>query len=393
MKPASKSCAKEDEKEIACKSNNDSSFHMKILYDNQIFSLQNFGGISRCFYELIRTLPKEINYDLPIMFSNNHYIRNKDITFFRTFFPDLKFQGKTTLIKFFNHHIQKRYFKSDFDIFHPTYYNPYFLDFIGSKPFVLNIHDMTHEIYSLKTNKDDWSIKGKKILAEKANQIIAVSENTKKDVVDRLHINPDKIKVIYHGCSLTPSREKTINLPKRFLLFVGERSGYKNFANLAKAFSIICKSDSELKLIVTGKPFFQDELKLLSSLGIEKSTFHFMVNDEDFLSQLYSATLSFIFPSMYEGFGLPILEAFACGCPVILSNSSCFPEVAGNAGEYFNPVDIDSIVESIKHVIYDDSYRNKLINLGKKQAGLFSWEKSAAQTLQLYHSILEQESK
>ncbi|MDR3217905.1 MAG: glycosyltransferase family 4 protein [Dysgonamonadaceae bacterium] len=364
---------------------------MKILYDNQIFSLQNFGGISRYFYELIRALSKEINYDLPVMFSNNHYIRNKDITYFRTFFPDLKFQGKTTLIKFFNHQIQKRYFKSDFDIFHPTYYNPYFLDSIGDKPFVLNIHDMTHEIYSLKTSKDDWSISGKKILAEKSNQIIAVSENTKKDVVERLHINPDKIKVIHLGCSLTPSSEKAINLPNRFLLFVGERSGYKNFANLAKAFSIICKSDPELKLVVTGKPFFQDELKLLSSLGIEKSTFHFIVNDEAFLSQLYSAALSFIFPSMYEGFGLPILEAFASDCPVILSDSSCFPEVAGNAGEYFNPVDIDSIVESIKHVIYDDSYRNELINLGKKRAGLFSWEKSAMQTLQLYHSILDTE--
>jgi glycosyltransferase involved in cell wall biosynthesis len=360
---------------------------MKILFDNQIFSMQSFGGISRYFYELIKNLKKDIDYDLPIVFSNNHYIRNKDISSCRTFFPHLNFFGKTTFIKYFNYHLQKQYCHSDYDIFHPTYYNPYFLDLIGKKPFVLTIHDLTHEIVSLQTKRDDWAIRGKKILAPKTDYIIAVSENTKKDIVERLHIHPDKIKVIYHGCSLKPIHEKKMSLPDRYILFVGERESYKNFEKLAKAFSLLLQSDRELKLIVTGRPFSPDERRFLQSLKIDKNTMHYIVGNEE-LAELYSSALAFVYPSLYEGFGIPILEAFSCGCPVILSNSSCFPEIAENAGEYFDALDIDSMVDAIKRVIYNYSYQENLIKQGKKRLEFFSWEKTTEETLQLYKHIL-----
>ncbi|MDR3217902.1 MAG: glycosyltransferase family 4 protein [Dysgonamonadaceae bacterium] len=359
---------------------------MKILFDNQIFSIQNFGGISRYFYELIRNLAENIDYDLPIAFSNNYYLRDKDISFYKTFSPHLKFTGRTTIIKFLNYRLQKKYFYSDYDIFHPTYYDPYFLNFIEKKPFVFTIHDLTHEIFSLQTKKDDWAVRGKRILSEKADQIIAVSENTKKDIVNRLHIHPDRIKVIYHGCSLKPVQEKKMTLPDRYILFVGERGGYKNFQNLANAFSLLLQSDKELKLIVTGKPFFRDEHYLLRSLKINKNTIHYTAGNEE-LAELYSSALAFVYPSIYEGFGIPILEAFTCGCPVILSNSSCFPEIAENAGEYFDSLNIDSMVDSIKKVIYNHTRQEELIRQGKERSAFFSWEKTANQTLQLYKSI------
>ncbi len=294
--------------------------------------------------------------------------------------------GQTSFIKFFNNQLQRQHFKTDYDIFHPTYYNPYFLDYIGSKPFVLTIHDLTHEKQGWSTKWNDWSIKGKKILAEKAVRIIAVSENTKKDIVELLNIHPDKITVIYHGCNFVPNREKKMHLPERFILFVGERGGYKNFINLAKAFSQLCKSDNELRLIVAGKPFSADEQALLKSLSIDENTIQLFAGNEE-LAELYASALAFVFPSTYEGFGIPILEAFTCGCPVILSDASCFPEIAGNAGAYFDPLSVDAMVEAIKKIIDDSSYRNNLIQAGTERAKLFSWEKAAAETLQLYKSI------
>ncbi|GHV71557.1 mannosyltransferase [Bacteroidia bacterium] len=360
---------------------------MKILYDNQIFSLQNFGGISRYFCELITNFDNTIDYDLPIAFSNNHYLKEENITSYKTFFPHSKFFGQTSFIKYFNYRLQKKYFNSNYDLFHPSYYNPYFLDLIGKKPFVLTIHDLTHEKYSLQTKRGDWSAEGKKILAEKAARIIAVSENTKKDIVNILHIHPDKIRVIYHGCNLSLHTEKKMKLPGRFLLFVGERTGYKNFERLAVAFSQMIQSDDELKLVITGKPFSGSEQNFLRSLKIDANTIHYTVDNEA-LVELYSSALAFIYPSMYEGFGIPVLEAFACGCPVILSHSSCFPEIAGNAGAYFDPLNVDSMLDSIKRVIYNPSYRKDLIQLGTERSKLFSWGKTAKETLQLYQSIL-----
>ncbi|MDR2057876.1 MAG: glycosyltransferase family 4 protein [Dysgonamonadaceae bacterium] len=359
---------------------------MKVLYDNQIFSMQQFGGISRYFYELIRILKNDIHYSLPIVFSNNHYLQNLDITTFRTFFPNHKFKGRTTIIQLFNYLLQRKFFNSDYDIFHPTYYNPYFLKYIKKKPFVLTIHDLTYEKFPVKLLQNDWTIRGKKILVEKAGQIIAVSENTKKDIVDMLHIEPDKVRVIYHGCSLKPCYEKRMNLPDRFLLFVGERGGYKNFENLAKAFSSLLQVDNELKLVVTGRPFSPDEQFFFKSLRIEKNVIHYFTDNES-LAELYSSALAFVYPSVYEGFGIPILEAFTCGCPVILSRSSCFPEIAGNAGVYFDPFNVDSIIESIKSVMFHHSFRNELIEKGKERSKYFSWEKTAKETLKLYQSF------
>lgn len=360
---------------------------MNVLYDNQIFSMQNFGGISRYFCELIKHLDTGIDYDLPVAFSNNFYLKNPPITAYKTFFPHSKFVGQTTFIKFFNNRLQQKHFNSAFDLFHPTYYDPYFLNLIGDKPFVLTIHDLTHEKYGLKTKRDDWSIKGKKIVAERAAHIIAVSENTKKDIVELLHINPDNIKVIYHGCSLNPNQQAEMDLPGRFILFVGERSGYKNFERLAKAFALSMQSDPELTLICAGKPFSGAEQSLLQSLNIHNNTLCFTAGNAE-LTTLYSSALAFVFPSLYEGFGIPILEAFGCGCPLILSDASCFPEIAGDAAAYFDPLNVDAMAEAIKQVIDDASYRTHLIQLGTARANHFSWEKCAKETSQLYEQLI-----
>jgi glycosyltransferase involved in cell wall biosynthesis len=332
-------------------------------------------------------LPPEVEYTLPLTLSNNQYLRNNDIVRYRTFFPHNKFTGRTTIIQAFNARAQKRAFRSDYDIFHPTYYDPYFLPAIGQKPFVLTVHDLTYEKLGITPPRNDWAVEGMRRLAPKAARIIAVSENTKNDLVECLQIAPDKIEVIYHGCSLQPHKEKTLSLPKRFLLFVGERGGYKNFAKLAEAFARLRTTDPDLKLIACGKAFSAEETAFLGQLNIAEQVLQYSVNDSS-LAELYASALAFVYPSVYEGFGIPILEAFTCGCPVVLSQSSCFPEIAGKACEYFDPANVDSIEEAIRQVIDNVPRRNELIALGKQRITLFSWEKTAQQTVEVYRSVL-----
>ena len=389
---------------------------MKILYDYQIFETQVYGGISRYFFQLIKGLieNKSIKFNLALKYSNNYYLKNsiyfsgqiKNLKTFENFLPDYQFRGKGkiyTLLKKLNivndsigknkEITIKELESKDFDIFHPTYYNDYFLNFIGNKPFVLTIHDMIHEIYpEYFINCDDLSIK-KKYLAEKASKIIAVSNNTKSDIIKYLNINENKIKVIYHGNSI--DKEKiNVNpkllkiLPKRFVLFIGDRTKYKNFYFCVRAISNILNRDKNLSVVcVGGGSFNEGDVLFFNSLNISNQILQYSA-ESNFLSYLYQNSLAFIFPSLYEGFGMPILEAFSCGCPVALSNSSSFPEVAGDAAVYFEPKDLNSISKSIREIVYNSDLREKLKVKGYKQLDKFSWSKTVELTKKVYESIL-----
>lgn len=209
-------------------------------------------------------------------------------------------------------------------------------------------------------------IQQKKEIITKANHIIAISEHTKKDIIETLGISPQKIDVIYHGCSLQSTISKpNLHLPQRYILFVGDRTSYKNFQRLAEAFSIIHQTDAHLHLICAGKPFSKAESELISRIGIAPHTLQISVNDQH-LKELYNRALLFVYPSYYEGFGIPILEAYTCNCPVALSQASCFPEIAENAAAYFDPFSVSSMAEAIKSVIYDEAERTRLILAGKK---------------------------
>ena len=272
-------------------------------------------------------------------------------------------------------------------VYHPTYYNPLFLKQIGNNPFVITVHDMTYEKYPDLFQDSISIIQQKKEIITKANHIIAISEHTKKDIIETLGISPQKIDVIYHGCSLQSTISKpNLHLPQRYILFVGDRTSYKNFQRLAEAFSIIHQTDAHLHLICAGKPFSKAESELISRIGIASHTLRISVNDQH-LKELYNRALLFVYPSYYEGFGIPILEAYTCNCPVALSQASCFPEIAENAAAYFDPFSVSSMAEAIKSVIYDEAERTRLILAGKERIKLYSWEKATRQTELVYRKV------
>jgi glycosyltransferase involved in cell wall biosynthesis len=283
--------------------------------------------------------------------------------------------------------------KQDFDIFHPTYYDPYFLNYIGEKPFVLTIHDMIHEIFPEFYSLNEEIIVWKRTLAERASKIIAISENTKKDIINILGINPSKIKVIYLGTSLLANDDQQnvyniVALPENYILFVGSRKLYKNFYFFLESIVPILKRIRDLHVVCAGGGSFStEEIRFIKNLNIEDRVVQYTVGDK-LLEFLYKKSSCFVFPSVYEGFGLPVLEAFACGCPVALSCSSSLPEIGGKAAVYFDPKDAVGMREVIEKIICDNNLKDNLKSKGFEQLKKFSWKKTAQETESLYKELI-----
>ncbi|MCB0749750.1 MAG: glycosyltransferase family 4 protein, partial [Ignavibacteriae bacterium] len=178
------------------------------------------------------------------------------------------------------------------------------------------------------------------------------------------------------------------NLPQKYLLYVGSRKAYKNFGNFLVASKTILNEFDDIFIVCAGGgKFSKEEQYKINELGLTNKVKHFSITDQT-LQYFYSNALAFIFPSLYEGFGIPILEAFASECPVLLSNTSSFPEVAGNAGLYFEPENIESIQEAIKKIITKEELRKELVSAGSTKLKEYSWEKTATQTKLIYESVL-----
>ncbi|PTS95915.1 glycosyltransferase family 1 protein, partial [Pedobacter sp. HMWF019] len=278
--------------------------------------------------------------------------------------------------------------QNDFDIFHPTYFNPYFLKEL-KKPFVLTIHDMTYEALPEYFPASDPLPHYKRLLIERADKIIAISETTKTDIIKYLNTDPGKIEVIHHGIDNAASTYQTIaHLPETYVLFVGARWGYKNFYLLARAFKELSLKYPDLKLVLAGggQLSFGDS-EILVRLAIVDKVIQISVTDEE-LNTLYKKAICFIYPSLYEGFGLPILEAFKQGCPVLLSNSSCFKEIAGNAAKYFDCNSLQSLIHETELLITNPELRSKMAVEGYGKLTEYSMEKCLNKTINLYKAMV-----
>lgn len=353
---------------------------LKIFYDHQIFSIQKFGGISRYFHEIIS---RNMNAFAPNIYTENFYLRG--IT------NSVNFRGKARLINYANiiyTLIMIKFVK--YDVFHPTYYGTYFLG-VNKNPLVVTVYDMIHEIYAgIYFAEESTTMLQKKEICQKADGIIAISETTKRDLVNILKINPEKIEVIYLGSNLQ-KKEKNIELPKRYILFVGNRGLYKNFTKFVYAASPLLKNDLELEVFCVGSSFDAMEKALLSSLGILDRIQTYLAEDDEMYT-IYKNAECFVFPSLYEGFGIPILEAYESDCPLLLSDIDCFREVAAEAGYYFDPEDIGDMQKKLEEVLYSEELKKTLIEKGKERLKDFSWEKTYAQTCAYYEKVVREKN-
>jgi len=367
---------------------------LKVLYDHQCFTQQQFGGVSRYHYQLIKELNRlqSVEVDLSLTYSNNFYI-NTDKSFrVKKFFPENNFYFKRTILDYINRiSTNDNLKKGDYDVFHPTYYNPYFLKHINNKPFIITVYDSIHEKYPEIINSIDKTLEYKKIVLSKAGLILAISNSTKNDLIKIYNIPSEKIEVVYLAASIHKAMSleiEKLTLPEKYVLFVGNRDFYKNFNNFIQAVSPLLNEHKELFLIAAGGgEFTKDETKYFQSMQIENKILYKNADDAS-LATLYSNALAFIFPTLYEGFGIPALEAMNCDCPVIMSNTSSLPEVGGDAAVYFDPTNMDDMTKKIKSVVFNDGLREELINKAAIQRNKFSFEKTAKYTFEVYKRFL-----
>lgn len=370
---------------------------MKILYDYQILYNQKYGGISRYYYELINMIEelKLAAIDISCKFSTNHYFADYNGIKEGTAFLDIQSAIVRRPLRLCGHLLNQSITKKrakDADIIHLTYYNPYALDLPGVKK-VVTVYDMIEEV-KRKDASLDQVIANKRECIYKADHVIAISESTKRDIL-RLYpdVSEDKISVIYIGTRLkgadqseTEQGQRDKSFPDRYILFVGQRGGYKNFYSFMRAVKTILEKDRTLNLLcIGGGKFTSGETAMMA--GIESQVFQMDVDDR-MLTSAYSNAAVFVFPSLYEGFGIPTLEAFNCSCPAIISNTSSLPEVGGEAVLYFDPENEEEMRSQIKRALEDKTLRSDLVKKGRERLKQFSWETIARQTVDCYKKVL-----
>lgn len=282
-------------------------------------------------------------------------------------------------------------------------HDPYELGpFTFSQPFqkVITVHDLTPLIFPKLFKKTDVVLHRlllKKTI-DRADKIITVSHHSKNDLIKYLNAPKDKIEVIYNGKgeAFKPLDKEEIEgittkyqLPHEFILSVGGLHPIKNIPRLLQAYQLALKDGLKHNLVIVGVPMDRSHeiFQTLKVLGIEEKVIFTGPVPEKDLVALYNAADLFVYPCLYAGFGIPPLEAMACGTPVITSNNSSLPEVVDDAGLLINPYNTTELAQSINALISDDETRKKLIKKGLKRSKLFKWSDTAIKTLEIYEQI------
>lgn len=300
------------------------------------------------------------------------------------------------------------------NLIHYPYFDPFFLTLPcrGRIPVVVTVHDLTplkfpsHYPAGIK-GRIKWQ--RQKYLLKKVDAIITDSQNSKKDIVEIIGYPENKIFSIPLAVSNEFRKLENGNwelgikgkyhLPDVFLLYVGDLNWNKNVKSLVKTFYKLKDVDQNLKLVLIGSAFNNKSLKELKmlkkqikrlKLNNDVKLFGFIPTKD--LVKIYNLAILYIQPSFYEGFGLPVLEAMSCGCPVLSSNQASLPEVGGKAVEYFNPFKKDDLEMKLKSLVKNKLKLKKISKLGLKQAQKFSWKKTAEQTAKVYQKVLKNEA-
>ena len=370
---------------------------IKVLLDPQIFMSQKVGGVSRQFVEVWQHLHdySEIQISCPLLFSENYHLETSGVSLKGplTILHHRQFRGisriKGKLFNLSEYYCKKILSSKKTDIFLPTFYNPYFINSLNGTPFVLSVFDMIYELFPQYFPPGLIMVQNKKKLLYKSTRIIVHSIQTKKDL---LKFYPDldtsKIDLVHLASSVGLQNEmvnSTSNFSHPYLLYVGRRDTYKNFPFFLQAVKDLLIG-KKLHLICTGgDPFSESEILLIKALNLEDVVFQKDISAQE-LPLVYKHARAFIFPSEYEGFGLPVLEAMACGCPVVLADNGVFREIGGEAALYFDLNNEQMLKHRIEQVLEDESLRKSLIKKGFEREKQFSWELTAKG---YYNSILK----
>lgn len=369
---------------------------MRIAFDYQIFSLQAYGGVSRYFVRLVEQL-SVIGQDAKVfapLYCNDYLA---DVR------PSLKYGcyvgfGGSKAIRLalpLNHWTCKNKISTwKADIVHETYFSMFNVRPVKC-PVVVTVYDMVHELFPSEFSKINRLSHYKRNAVSRADHVICISESTRRDLLNIFDVPHEKVSVVHLGFDddpspRLPSTELFLECSQRpFLLFVGKRSGYKNFSGLLEAIALSPPLKSNFDILAFGGGAFTSaEQALVESLGYNSQQVRQVNGNDSSLGLLYDSASAFVYPSRYEGFGLPPLEAMAHNCPVVVSKTSSIPEVVGDAGEYFEPSSPESMAAAIERVVCSKENASFLVSKGRARLKAFSWKTCAEETLMVYKGLL-----
>ena len=369
---------------------------MRIAFDHQAFCLQTTGGISRYFCRLAQelvTIEQTVGIFTPLY--RNQYAKGLDKKIVHGI-GVRQYPPKTaSAITHANAWLSKRQIRSwQPDVVHETYFSST-ASAPAKTPSVVTVFDMIGELYGVDgTDLASGKTSKKYAAVSRAERVICISEKTREDLINLFDIPTEKISVVYLGCDETTQNKalKSTGQGKRdtrpFLLYVGLRGGYKNFDKLLEAIasSKTLKADFDL-IAFGGGAFNSSEAKQMEALQFKADQVVQVSGDDQLLYDLYDRAAALVYPSTYEGFGLPPLEAMARDCPVVSSQASVMPEIIDQAAEFFDPAESEAIVNAIEKVVYDKERREQLIELGRERFKRFTWQRCAQETLSVYREL------
>jgi glycosyltransferase involved in cell wall biosynthesis len=364
---------------------------MKVFYDSQIFLVRQYGGVARYFVELASRLARypdvKVNIVSPVFRSqllSEH--RNNIPTFGVDLSPIPRFPVQ--LVRGINALVFRGYaLISDPDIVHETYYDPS-RNAPNSAKIVTTIHDTIPERFpNLFPGHKQHHAERQKVL-HRADWVICVSESTRRDLLEMYEVDPARVSVVSLGCSIVPPKEGPISIGTPYFLHVGRRYKYKNFDGLLGAFGETGLYHTHKLVCFSSEALTVDELTRMQRAGVPQDRVIRVGGDDSLLARYYAGAEALVFPSLYEGFGIPLVEAMRCSCPIITSNTSSLSEVGGDAALYCKPGEVTSISHALLKVVESPNIRAHLIAKGLVRVQEFSWEKCAAETYAVYRNLL-----
>ncbi len=361
---------------------------MRVAFDEQIFALQAYGGISRMFAELARQFIDDPGLGVDLLPLNapviNRYLLDDVQLKSHLAVRDSEHEYRS-LLRYFSR-VQPRLGQ---DIVHNTFYLPHGLVHYPKAKRIVTIHDMIPERMPETRRRLDF-LTLKKHYVRRADHIICVSEATRIDMIDVYGRIDVPISVVHHGVDpmFQPGQPKPPSLPSEYIVFIGNRGGYKDANVLMRAFAELQAEFPSLTLLfIGGGPFTRNERDRLRALAIHDRVQHVALPDHEMPGAYGNAEVC-VFPSRFEGFGLPALEAMACGTPTVLANATSLPEVGGNAARYFTAGNPEDLAFQLRSMLTDSQSRRTLTKMGLDRAARFTWRRAAERTLTVYRSTL-----
>jgi glycosyltransferase involved in cell wall biosynthesis len=356
-----------------------------VYFSGEIFRLQKVGGISRYIVEMHRHLSATgVGSIIGQYGSISTMINDRDTTVGSCSIPNQnRSRGAAFLSRSLANLQERRGLRKQpsISILHRSYFGSPWRTKLAT---VTTVYDLV--AYKTQYGFPDRQTHHMERCIRDASHLFAISESTRTDLVEMFGIDQDRITTIPLGTT-RPSSSELFDIPMYgdYVLFVGNRSGYKNWRRFAQAFAVSECKEMSIVCVGGGSPS-PDELAWLSECGIRKSRVHFENATDDRLGALYRGAICLAFISEYEGFGLPLLEAMARMCPVVTSNLSSMPEVAGDAAILVDPFDVESIADGLNRVL-DARTREALLALGFERSMQFTWEAAAARAAVVYREL------